>query len=215
MEENIIVQGTPKKNSIATILIAAGIILVLISAIVAYCVYDNVEAFKDFGYGYTGWYPYDILYDFNFMQFFSEQFFNFSCVYGYLLILSIAGIITGFVLKSSTEKCEITVTGQRIYGKLSQGEEVSFLLNQVLDVRTNSFDGISINTQGGVKSFYCFENRTEIVNAIVSLLSGSRQTNNNDSKNEAEKLKELKELLDSNIISQEEFDKKKKEILGI
>ena len=215
MEEKIIVKGTPKKNSIAVLLIAGGIALLLVSLLVAYLVFDNVEAFKDFGYGYTGWYPYDILYDYDFMKFFSEQFFNFSCAYGYLFLLSLAGIITGFILKLRTESCTLTVTDRRIYGQLAQDEEVSILPSQVLDVRKCSFDGIAVNTQAGMKSFYCFENRAELLNAIVSLLSGSHRTNHQNSENETEKLMKLKQLFDSNIISQEEFDRKKKEIMGI
>ena len=76
--------------------------------------------------------------------------------------------------------------------------------------------GIAITTASGAIKFKCIKNRDEIYDVVSKLLM-ERQTSKPVS-NEAssiEDLKKYKELLDTGVISQEEFDAKKKQLLGV
>lgn len=224
--ENIVIKGTPKKNKIALILLIAGISLVLISLIVASWAYKEVDLHMYFGFAGSRWFPGWIKYDDNFIAFFFGEFFNFSCFYGYLLIVGIVAAVVGIIMKTSTEKCEITVTDSRIFGKLAHGKEVNIPLNQVTGLHSCSFDGVSVASIGNVSDFHCIENHEEVMKAISYLLANPQGTGAStpqrgeasavsSSTNEAEQLKRFKDLLDSGIITQEEFGTKKKEILGL
>lgn len=220
--ENIIIKGTPKKNKIALIILLSGIAVAVISFIVASYYFNNVDGYESFGFGYGGWYTYCAIYDFDFFDFYFSEFFG-SCIHGYMLIAGVIAIIVGLIIKFNTEKCEITVTNNRILGKLAHGKEVNIPLNQVTGLHSCSFDGVSVASIGNVSDFHCIANHEEVMKAISYLLanpqvastSPAQVSNVSASSNEAEQLKRFKDLLDSGIITQEEFDAKKKEILGL
>lgn len=221
MEQNIVIKGTPQKNKPALITIIVGVVLLLASFVVASYVFDNVDGYKYFGYGIGGWYTWCVIYDFEFGEFFIGEFFNFECYYGYMIMLGVVALIVGIIMKSNTEKCEITVTNEVISGKLPHGKAVHIPLNQITAINRSSFNGVSITSIGNVSNFHCIENREEVMKAISYLLANPQQSSAqpaqsasaNDS--EAEQLKRLKDLLDSGVLTQEEFDAKKKQILGL
>ena len=221
MEQNIVIKGTPQKNKPALILLIAGISLVLISLIVASWAYDEVDLYMYFGFGVSGWFPGWIKYDDSFIDFFFGEFFNFDCYYGYLIMLGVVALIVGIIMKSNTEKCEITVTNEAISGKLPHGKEVHIPLNQITAINRSSFNGVSITSIGNVSNFHCIENREEVMKAISYLLANPQQSSVQPTQSasangsEAEQLKRLKDLLDSGVLTQEEFDAKKKQILGL
>ncbi len=223
--ENIIIKGTPKKNKIALIILLSGIAVAVISFIVASYYFNNVDGYESFGFGYGGWYTYCVIYDFDFFDFYFSEFFG-SCIHGYMLIAGVIAIIVGLIIKFNTEKCEITVTNNRILGKLAHGKEVNIPLNQVTGLHSCSFDGVSVASIGNVSDFHCIANHEEVMKAISFILANpqgmgastpqrSEASAVSSSTNEAEQLKRFKDLLDSGIITQEEFDAKKKEILGL
>lgn len=118
------------------------------------------------------------------------------------------------------EKCEIVVTDEEIYGKQFVGNKISIPLNQIIAVKPLLFKGIlikSINNSSNFFStrsnFYCIQNRDEVIKAITYLLKNSSQISREKTIGGAEQLKSLKSLLDANIITQEEFEVKKKEII--
>ena len=92
MEQNIVIKGTPQKNKPALITIIVGVVLLLASFLVASYVFENCEGYEYFGFGYGGWYYWCAIYDFEFGEFFISEFFNFSCYYGYMIML---GVIFG------------------------------------------------------------------------------------------------------------------------
>ena len=221
MEQNIVIKGTPQKNKPALILLIAGILLVLISLIVASWAYNEVDLYMYFGFGISDWFPGWIKYDDSFIDFFFGEFFNFDCYYGYLIMLGVVALIVGIIMKSNTEKCEITVTNEAISGKLPHGKEVHIPLNQITAINRSSFNGVSITSIGNVSNFHCIENREEVMKAISYLLANPQQSSAQPTQSastngsEAEQLKRLKDLLDSGGLTQEEFDAKKKQILGL
>lgn len=126
-------------------------------------------------------------------------------------------------MKVNTEKCEITVTNEAISGKLPHGKDVNIPLNQITAINRSSFNGVSVTSIGNVSNFHCIENREEVMKAISYLLANPQQnaqpTQNGSAPvangSEAEQLKRLKDLLDAGVLTQEEFDAKKKQVLGL
>ena len=220
MEQNIVIKGTPQKNKPALITIIVGVVLLLASFLVASYVFENCEGYEYFGFGYGGWYYWCVIYD-TFGEFFTAEFFNFECYYGYMIMLGVVALIVGIIMKSNTEKCEITVSNEAISGKLPHGKTVHIPLNQITAINRSSFNGVSITSIGNVSNFHCIENREEVMKAISYLLANPQQSSAQPTQsasangNEAEQLKRLKDLLDSGVLTQEEFDAKKKQILGL
>lgn len=120
----------------------------------------------------------------------------------------------------STFFSKIVVTDKRIYGKTYFGRNIEFPIDSISSVGTAKFKGILVTTASAKTSFVMLKNAKEIRNEISNLLI-ERQSKKSDSSiqpketNLINKLKEYKELLDNGIITQEEFEKKKKEIIEL
>lgn len=120
--------------------------------------------------------------------------------------------------------CEITVTDKRVYGKVAFGKRVDLPLDMVSAVGISAFNGVHVATSSGRLTFYLCQNRDEVFNAISVLLM-ERQSkaasipsaviHQETPLSGADEIKKYKELLDSGIITQEEFDAKKKQLLGL
>ena len=114
---------------------------------------------------------------------------------------------------------EIVVTDKRVYGKTMFGRRVDLPLDSISAVGYSAFHGISVGTSSGNISFALIVNNEEIHEAINKLLierqTKDKKVNTDSSSSNADELKKYKDLLDSGIITQEEFDAKKKELLGL
>ena len=118
---------------------------------------------------------------------------------------------------------QITVTDKRVYGIAAHKSRVDMPLDSVSAVATSAFKGLSVATSSGRITFIGIKNRDEIHKVISDLLI-ERQTKPIAVVQEANpealsdvtaQLKQMKELLDSGILTQEEFDAKKKQLLGL
>ena len=115
-------------------------------------------------------------------------------------------------------KMEITVTNTRVYGKKAFGKRVDLPLDTISAVGTSFLKGIDIGTSSGRIHFKGIMNNNEIHTEISKLLNNrqsQKQEKVNNNTNTTEELKQYKELLDSGIITQEEFEAKKKQLLGL
>lgn len=82
---------------------------------------------------------------------------------------------------------------------------------------------IAINTSSGLICFMCVHNATEFVDKTLEAIKAYKESNKpddvniqtNTSSDNLEQIKKLKEMLDSGIITQDEFDTKKKQLLGL
>ena len=121
-------------------------------------------------------------------------------------------------------KMEIVVTDKRVYGKAAFGKRVDLPIDSVSAVGTSFFKGIDVGTSSGRIHFKFLKNQEKIHMVLSDLLlkrqrekmatvSVSAPSNINSSS--ADELKKYKELLDSGVITQEEFDAKKKQLLGL
>lgn len=139
-----------------------------------------------------------------------------------LIPLAVCTII-GFLIFLWLRSYELVVTDKRVYGKVAFGKRVDLPVDSVSATATISlFKGVSVSTSSGKISFLAIKNANEIYEVINNLLverqqaktpnTGTTIVQNSD---EADMLKKYKDLLDSGVITQEEFDAKKKQLLGL
>ena len=129
--------------------------------------------------------------------------------YGLFLII--------FLIEAWLSNFSLTVTNIRTYGKIP-GKRVDLPVDSVSSVSTSWMKGICIGTSSGKINFKCVKNQEEVHKVISELLIKRNQEKKNEgtkSSSHTEELLELKDLLDSGIITQEEFEAKKKQILGL
>ncbi len=136
-----------------------------------------------------------------------------------LYLFGALSIIIAIILTLSVAKCQIHVTDKRIYGTAAFGKRVDLPLDSVSAVGTSLFKGIAVATSSGRISFWAIQNRNDIHSALSNLLIERQSKTSAKSEyitqSNADELKKYKDLLDSGIITQEEFDAKKKQLLGL
>lgn len=141
----------------------------------------------------------------------------------YLLIfapLTAVLLISSITLFVYCCNCSICVTDKRVYGKARFGARVDLPIDAVSAVAVLPiWKGISVSTSSGAIKFIYVKNANEI-HAKLSELLVTRQSRNGDStvlysSTNADELKKYKELLDSGVITEEEFNAKKKQLLGL
>lgn len=117
----------------------------------------------------------------------------------------------------------LTVTNKRVYGRGFLGKRVDLPIDSVsaISLTLSIFAGISVSTSSGRIVFYFIENRSQIYQVLNNLLierqsaKASQATNSATAQSNADELKKYKELLDNGIITPEEFESKKKQLLGL
>lgn len=168
-----------------------------------------------------------ILYDFSA----SKRYDSLDLSYGFgfanganyaLYPLIIVLTIVAFIIYKRWSKVQITVTNKRVYGFDAVGKRVDLPLDSITAVGTSIFSGLAVTTASGAIKFAMLKNRDELHEAISKLLVERQEKpvtattiKQEIPQSNADELKKYKELLDSGIISQEEFDAKKKQLLGL
>lgn len=117
---------------------------------------------------------------------------------------------------------EMVVTDKRVYGKTAFGKRVDLPMDSLSSIGSKWPNGVVVATSSGNISFLMIKNSEEIHKILSSLLV-ERQNKPSETttikqeipQSNADELKKFKELLDSGIINQEEFDEKKKQLLGL
>lgn len=141
----------------------------------------------------------------------------------HLLIPFGAFFVLGLLLYLWTFRVSLTVTDKRVYGTAGFGKRVDLPIDMISAVGTSLMKGIAVTTSSGVIKFVLIVNRDDVHKAISKLLM-ERQDANKSARtvvkqeipqSNADELKKYKDLLDSGVISQEEFDSKKKQLLGL
>lgn len=144
--------------------------------------------------------------------------------YGFLFFSAaiIVALIVGIIFYRATHKIELTVSDKRVYGIVTFGKRVDLPLDSVSSVGTSVFNSITVATSSGRIRFFGIENRNEIHKALSVLLIDRQNkpatvstAKQETSQSNADEIKKYKELLDSGVITQEEYDAKKKQLLGL
>ena len=140
----------------------------------------------------------------------------------YFIIPFVSVIIVGIIFYVAMSKVSITVSDKRVYGIALFGKRVDIPLDSISAVGTSILNGIAITSASGAIKFALIKNRDEIHDTISKLLieRQNKPTSTTTIKQEipqsnADELKKYKDLLDSGVISQEEFEAKKKQLLGL
>ena len=117
--------------------------------------------------------------------------------------------------------CKIVVTDKRVYGVGAFRKRVDLPLDMISSVGCGILNSVAVATASGKICFWFVSNKNEIFNAITNCLI-ERQgktavvtSNQAFQQSSADELKKYKELLDSGVITQEEFNAKKKQLLGL
>ncbi len=136
--------------------------------------------------------------------------------YYWFFIGFLAFIILGLMFMAM--KFELTVTDGRVIGKTLFGKRVDLPISQISVAGTGAFDRISIATSSGFINFYSVSNQNEVFSTISELLMKRQEETRTTQKTQesaSDELIKLKKILDAGIITQEEFEAKKKQLLGI
>ncbi|MCD8343383.1 MAG: SHOCT domain-containing protein [Oscillospiraceae bacterium] len=126
-------------------------------------------------------------------------------------------LIIGVVVFLASKDCEICVTDKRAFGKSTFGNRVDIPLDSISAVAIKGWKReVSISSSSGSVRFPFIANYYEIHQTVSELLM-SRNTAVSHAENtiNADELKQYKDLFDSGVISQEEFEAKKKQLLGL
>ena len=210
MEEKTIVKGELKGASVFWVSMILPILVTLGTLL-----YNYMVALDDLAYYYNR----------EFSREFSKSLayaFGFDnganlALYPAVLIFCIIGI----VLYIRMSKVQITVTDKRVYGTDVASKRVDLPLDSISAVGTSSFSGLAVSTASGSLKFTMLKNRDELHETISNLLVlrqdkvASATIKPEIPQSNADELKKYKDLLDSGIITQEEFDAKKKQLLGM
>ena len=133
----------------------------------------------------------------------------------------VLGVITLIVFLVH-RKCEMTVTEKNVRGRALFGKEVVLPIYMISAYSTRSFmSTIAVATASGVTKFALIGNYVEIGN-VLSKMINDRQDNTVKAETKVETsntnmddLVKLKNLLDQGIITEEEFQAKKKQLLDL
>ncbi len=141
-----------------------------------------------------------------------------------LIPVAALGLIGGLIFLW-LRSYELTVTDKRIFGKVAFGKRVDLPVDSVSATATiQLLKGVAVSTSSGKISFLAIKNASEIYEVINSLLIDRQKNEKIAAKpvaaietksDEADQLAKYKDLLDKGVISQEEFDAKKKQLLGL
>lgn len=117
-------------------------------------------------------------------------------------------------------KKELVIECDTILCKKGKKIAKQFMIRDVKSVQTKYLKGIKISGTGVHYSIILVKNSDEIQKVIMDMVAAfaekaEQNMSNIINTNPAEDLKAFKELLDSGIITQEEFEAKKKHLLGL
>ena len=148
---------------------------------------------------------------------------NSGCLVFFIIVCSLFLIaIFLLFLFLITRECSIVITENNVKGTAIFGKEVVLPLYMISAYSTRRlFSTIAVSTSSGITKFSMIKNYKEIGNELSRLINERQskttiyQQEDSDTNSAFVKIEKLKELLDKDIITQEEFDAKKKNLLGL
>lgn len=161
-------------------------------------------------YSIENWFKYT-----NFFQYFgyySSHNILFYIVYGILLLALILTISLAVIRKK-----ELIISENLLICKYNKKKSKEILISDIVGVESSQ-SGLKLNGNGFKYSISLISNADELKSEIMKRkndLKPNEDTETETPKVGADELKKFKELLDSEVITQEEFDAKKKQLLGL
>ena len=167
-----------------------------------------------------------LLYDFsntssnNYISNILNSLINFiSIPLSFVLIITIGNFIIKLL-----ENIELTLTDMRVFGYNTLGKRIDLPIDSISAVGINKlFKSIILTTaSGSIKFSFLYEYRKFhseinklILNRQVKFTTAPQQVKNVTKESNADELKKYKDLLDTGAITEEEYNAKKKELLGL
>ena len=225
MEEKILIKSEKLKaeRTLKAIMIAAfGMFVAILNYMIL--VKPDCKVYYSF-YGYSGYETVQLSNGFEAAFSYNKDLY--LILFFVMCAFFLAGIVT-LIIYLVNRKCELVVTDKNVRGKTLFGKEVVLPLYMVSAYSTRKFmSTIAVATSSGLTKFTLIGNYNEIGNVLSGLIN-ERQSNTTTAQtatpeqsapapqsNSMDDLVKLKSLLDSGIITQEEFDAKKKQLLGL
>lgn len=215
MEEKII-EAKFAKNTLARIILLIGLAILTFGLLRTRNDYLTGRDWCPWPRPYTE--IYDSYFDYLWSRIFSTVCFNLdpsACI----VLLGIIVLIAAGLVFWKMGKCALTVTNRQVVGKASFGKSVALPINQISAVALGYCKRITIATSSGKIHFWLLANRDEVHSALTKVINEVQvekaYTNTTSVQSNADELRKYKELLDDGVISQEEFDAKKKQLLGL
>lgn len=151
-----------------------------------------------------------------------------------IAVILLLPVIIGVIIKNIVSGCSIELNEDGIVGQYKQlfaKKQLTLPIEKVdsVTVQNGFFDKIEsgetlcIRSASGLVRFHWVQNAQEFLDATLAEIQKYKETVSAKSavtpvvpvSDEFEKIKKLKELLDSGVITQEEFEAKKKQLLGL
>lgn len=142
----------------------------------------------------------------NYLSYYLYKNYVFIIIYG--IICGISLIVN--ILYVLSRKVEIKVNDNNIVYKKFTGKTKQFLIKDVTSAETIILRGLKLTGNGIKAKTLLLKNNEELKDYIVKLISSSADIN----ASMADELAKYKKLLDSDAITQEEYDKMKEKILN-
>ena len=133
-------------------------------------------------------------------------------IFSYLAIL-LFFVAIFFVIKMN--RCKLNVSNKKVSGKASFGRIINLPIDEIISVGTCFPKGITVATSSRTIKFWLLVNREGVYQAISDLIKQKQGNFADNQNNSIDDLRKLKDLLDNGTITQEEFDAKKKQLLGL
>lgn len=223
MEQKLI-EAQFKKNEFAQVLFIVGVFLIVLGFAISGNVYENGTVYKSYGFGYGDTVPNADMFN-NYgkflIEYFSQPFYYSDTLFVFVIYMGALLILLPCFFWWEMSKCELSITDRRVVGKASFGKVVDLPLNQISAVALGMFSRITVATSSGKVHFWFIQNRSEVHSVLTNIIgkvqveSAYPKNNTSVSLSNADELKKFKELLDNGIITQDEFDEKKKQLLDL
>ena len=140
----------------------------------------------------------------------------------YIIDIGVLFTLFGLIVYLALRSVSITVTNKRVTGTSSFGRRVDLPIDEISAVGSRLSKGIEVATSSGKILFQGINNRDEVHKAITDMLmerqsksDSSLQIKTETPQSAADEIEKFKALLDRGILTQEEFDAKKKQLLGL
>lgn len=211
MEEKILIKSE-FKSWLKNVLLFPPLILIPLSIILFIALGDDYRISMYSKSKYSGYY----------LAF--KSFHDYQAVFLTMFILAcvfaVAGIIM-LIIYLAHSRCELMITESNVKGKALFGKQVVLPINMISAYSTRKlFSTVAISTSSGTAKFSLIKNYIEIGYVLNKIINEHQVNtfNENPSINSStnlDNLVKLKSLLDLGVITQEEFDAKKKQLLGL
>lgn len=121
------------------------------------------------------------------------------------------------IINKVNRKQEVYIENDTVYYKKGNKKSLEVPVSRISLVKKSPYKAVKINSPGAKIRVSMLENQVDIINVLTDMRKNVETKTVSEPKdnNSYAQLSELKDLLDSGVITQEEFDAKKKELLGL